>query len=128
MDWKKFLKPDLGKIILFAAIFLLLFFVPFNCNFTAVDGEGGTAIFCTSIYQRITDITCCVSPLSVAMDLVMSQQTASIVLTVIASYLLSCLMVWIHCRFKNRKKRENYMHIKDANMIMGQLEKWGRKR
>ena len=29
---------------------------------------------------------------------------------------------------KFRKKKEDYVHIKDANMIMGQLEKWGKKK
>lgn len=42
------------------------------------------------------------------------------------AYFLSCLIVWVYDKL--RKKKDDYVHIKDVNMVMGQLEKWGKKK
>jgi 4-hydroxybenzoate polyprenyltransferase len=48
------------------------------------------------------------------------------VIAIIFWYLVSCLIDFVYKKLK--KKKEDYVHIKDANMIMGQLEKWGKKK
>jgi hypothetical protein len=93
MNWKKFLKPDWRKIVIFIIIFILLFFIPILPTSTVlptpVGAKGGSGIVWKSIYSEI----------STGYGMLIKRifyMKIPIIISLIISYLLSCLIVLIY--------------------------------
>lgn len=121
MNWKQFLKPDWKKIVVFILFFSLISYISpflhdyiFPCVYVGPDS-------CMGEFYGL--------PLIFGVRLLAVFRLDNIIFLItdlIFWYLLSCLIVWIYDKFI--KKKEDYVHIKDVNMVMGQLEKWGKKK
>ena len=156
MDWKEFLKPDWRKVVVFVILVLILP-IPSMSGFSCYGCSEIKPIYPqqmkTSSYpppvnnSDCHDVRPCYPYLSYLpvlgafwnfsmflmnlRDFENNRAYFEVVLyplilflsSIIISYLLSC---WIYDKL--RKKKEDYVHIKDVNMVMGQLEKWGKKK
>jgi len=149
MDIKQFLKPDKRKIVIFVVItilFLTLYYLTEKLNKEACYSHEviGGAVFIGGlcdfrllplliIFNPIIGFTHYVNGAIIPKPEIGQNLTNLIglslfnaILTLPYYYIISCLIVWLYDKF--RKKKEDYAHLKDVPMIMGQLEKWGKKK
>jgi membrane protein implicated in regulation of membrane protease activity len=104
MNWKQFLKPDWRKMVLFVILLILSLLYEWPCTRSSVC-RGLIFSYATKFF------------LSDNYDILWVQ----FVLNIVIWYLLSCLIVWIYDKF--RKRKGNYVHIQNINMIMGQQKR-----
>ena len=96
MNWKQFLKPEWRKIVLFVIIFILLFYSETVCrpiyfktttrhDFTGTsESSEGWKYPCGFLSQITIDTT------------------TYLFLSLLISYLLSCLIVWVYGKVKKK--------------------------
>jgi hypothetical protein len=100
MKWKEFLKTDWRKIVIFAAIFVLLFFIPTIPTSvalpTAIGAKGDSATVWSSFYSQLS------YSYGTPIDII-AYMIIPIMISLIISYILSCLIVRIYDKLRKKK-------------------------
>jgi hypothetical protein len=97
MNWKEFLKPSTGKIIIFVLFFVLMMFLPICGYFGSCALPPSPCPSSLSIFQ----VLMMNNPWY--WEIMMSCSLYLVFTLMIAFYLLSCLIICIYDKFKKKK-------------------------
>ena len=112
MNWKKFLKPDWRKIVVFVIIFTLIclgflnsYFCPHIMGGPLIIEKNSRILydsFCSSTNFLGAFVTYLYNLNSFSNIINLS---ISIIVSLIILYIISCLIVWIYDKFRKVKKK-----------------------
>jgi phosphatidylserine synthase len=97
MNWKKFLKPDWRKIVIFVILFVIGFIT------FLISSSFGVRVIPDSATEVLIAIF--LPTIFITQFLGSSNIGFILILTMVYWYILSCLIVWIYDRFRKVKKK-----------------------
>ena len=120
MNWKQFLKPTLGKIVIFIAFGIISFLILTYYTFVNTCAGGCVDPNCPQLHCRMQTTNLMLMPsfpllstnfinigdeVNVERDWPLGSNTPAVWITsIIYWYILSCLIVWIYGKFRGKKK------------------------
>jgi hypothetical protein len=107
MNFKQFLKPDRRKIVIFVIIniILLIPLISFSCIFCQATAPVDILMKCGNDHYNLPWETSvyCGKPYKLTSILIAIYYPSIFIATLIITYLLSCLIVWIYDKVKKKK-------------------------